>query len=338
MKLWGSMDIPEQITQRRYGAGSIYWGQPIYTKTDGDEEVLYPAYSTTAALLQSMGLQEDFSASTSALRYTHRRTSQRDIYFVSNRTDQPVNATASFRVKGMQPELWHPETGKRRELPDYMAGRDGTTVPLVFAPYESYFVVFSDPAVGDKSGGKNFPEQKAILALDGSWQVTFDPERGGPGSVTFDRLQDWSQHSERGIQYYSGTAAYSKQFDMPRGADLNSLWIDLGTTYEMAKVFLNGVELGTAWTAPWQVSAGDVLKARGNELKVVVANSWENRLIGDESADGKDVRTLQWDSGLLGGKPYKTGPYTFTTYSEKASELQPSGLIGPVRIVHKPSE
>ena len=104
----------------------------------------------------------------------------------------------------------------------------------------------------------------------------------------------------------------------------------------MARVTLNGVELGTAWTAPWQVAVGDALQAKDNVLTVEVANSWENRLIGDDTPEDSNVRTVQWDSGLLQGKHYETGRYTFYTIEEgELADLQPSGLIGPVRLLER---
>ena len=94
------------------------------------------------------------------------------------------------------------------------------------------------------------------------------------------------------------------------------------------------MELGIAWTSPWRVPADVALKTKGNILTVEVANSWENRLIGDDTPEDQDIRTLQWESGLLAGKPYKTGRYTFSSIEEgELADLQPSGLIGPVRLV-----
>jgi hypothetical protein len=81
---------------------------------------------------------------------------------------------------------------------------------------------------------------------------------------------------------------------------------------------------------------GEALQAKENVLTIEVANSWENRLIGDDTPEDADVRTVQWESGLLEGKPYKTGRYTFSTIEEgELADLQPSGLIGPVRLLKK---
>ena len=147
---------------------------------------------------------------------------------------------------------------------------------------------------------------------------------------------DWRDHAERGIQFYSGTAIYRKEFDLPTNADSDQqIVIDLGQVYEMARVKLNGKDLGVVWTAPYELElSATLLKKNNNELLIEVANSWENRLIGDSQKPDAKVRNVQWDSGLLGGKPFKTGRYTFTTLNKKMQDLQPSGLIGPVQLKH----
>ena len=66
---------------------------------------------------------------------------------------------------------------------------------------------------------------------------------------------------------------------------------------------------------------GTSLKHKENILTIEVANSWENRLIGDSLDQDKDIRTLRWQSGLLEGKKYKAGRYTFTTYLNEASDF-----------------
>ena len=47
--------------------------------------------------------------------YIHRRDGQTEIYFVSNPKAEPVSVRAVFRVHGLQPELWDPMTGSRRD-------------------------------------------------------------------------------------------------------------------------------------------------------------------------------------------------------------------------------
>jgi len=334
-KIWGRLEIPQHETVRRYGKGTIFWGgQWSAAENPSAKDSLYPHYNATAAVLDKLGLCEDFRDEKNVLRFIHRQTDDEHLYFVSNRTAEFQDIDCTFRVTGLKPALWHPETGRCRALPRYTSGKDTTTIPLRFAPFESYFVVFGQQVENVDPAGQNFPIWTTAATLEGPWSVSFDPAWGGPSDIEFPTLLDWRDHDNRGIKYYSGTAVYRKTFDCPADTDPHDrLILDLGQLYEMARVTLNGKELGVVWTAPYQISLGDALKPTDNQLVIEVANSWENRLIGDKTPEDKEVRTVQWDSGLLEGKPYQTGRYTFTTFRAKSKEsLLPSGLIGPVTI------
>lgn len=325
-KIWGSLETPAEITKRKYGQGTIYFGGP---KSKG----LYPDYNSTASVLKQMGASEDFT-STGPVRYGHRTTKQQEIYFVSNKSGETIQADCTFRVSNGQPELWNPVTGENRPFLQYKQENGLTTIPMQFVPYQSFFVIF--PRKGSSklvanAGGVNFPGTKAVATIQGAWEVSFDPKWGGPEKVTFDALQDWTKHAERGIKYYSGIATYRKSFDYPHKSG-KRIYLDLGTVHDMARVKLNGKDLGVVWCAPWRVDITDVVKATGNVLEIEVANRWPNRILGDQEAPDKDVRTVKWESGFLAGKEFKTGRYTFTT-AGGGGKLLPSGLIGPVRIL-----
>ncbi|MCP4312340.1 MAG: hypothetical protein GY790_13835, partial [Bacteroidetes bacterium] len=214
---------------------------------------------------------------------------------------------------------WDPVTGKTRELPDYKLTDGLTTIPLEFFPHESYFVIFprKDPESPVSAEKDNFPDASPVTTLDGSWQVSFDPEWGGPEMVMFDGLYDWSMSKNDEIKYYSGIATYRKAFDRPESLkDDSEVWLDLGTVHEIARVRLNGKELGVVWSAPWRIDISAALKPGSNTLEIELANLWPNRLIGDA------------------GKP-EDQQFTWTVrhhYTSK-SELMPSGLLGPVRLL-----
>ncbi len=71
-------------------------------------------------------------------------------------------------------------------------------------------------------------------------------------------------------------------------------------------------------------------------MAIEVANRWIIRLLGDKSEPEKYTRTVKFEKGLMGGKEYKAGRYTFTTKeamrSFKFTEPLSSGLLGPVTI------
>jgi hypothetical protein len=333
-RLWGSLDTPSTLTQRRYGKGRIYWGGPFSKSTNE----LYPTYNATAELLSNMGVPEDFTT-TGPVRYTHRRTENHDIYFVANKSPNVIKADCTFRDGGDRPELWIPITGDMCRITQYLCSENGrTTVPMRFEPYESFFVVFPHKQArqsGHVLPEASFAEPKTIAVVNGPWTVSFDPKWGGPEKIVFDKLEDWTQRSERGIKYYSGIATYQKSFDL---LDLQSLdgdlYLDLGEVHNIARVQLNGKDLGMVWTAPWRRKITDIARTRDNHLKVEVANLWTNRLLGDQQEPDADVRTVQWPSGLLEGKTWPAGRFTFTTKKFGKTELPllKSGLIGPVTI------
>jgi len=300
---------------------------------------LYPSYGATVALLKTWGVPPAFDT-TGPLRYHQRRTPTRDIFFVGNRTAEPVAIECAFRTDGATPQLWDPVTGARRRLPRWTI-RDGiVSVPLQFAPRESWFIVFDRRARGTAANvqSENFSAETILATLDGPYEVTFDPAWGGPDKpVAFDTLLRWDKHADEGIRYYSGQAVYRKMFDRPQDLpDAERVILDLGTVHKLAAVKINGEDLGIAWTFPYRVDFhASLLRPTGNHLEIAAVNTWVNRLIGDQQPAHKAVRHLEWKSGLLGGARHPAGRYTFTTAANDYtanSPLEPSGLLGPVTL------
>ncbi|MDR2849862.1 MAG: hypothetical protein LBW77_04875 [Verrucomicrobiota bacterium] len=122
--------------------GDALWGAdaaPAGARTVGKGRFIWGA--TPEAVLAEKGIKPDFVANRK-LSQIHRTGTDGEIYFVANPEDVPLTAQATFRATG-QPEIWHPETGRRIAAPVYRNAPDGTTtVALPFAPTESYFVVF----------------------------------------------------------------------------------------------------------------------------------------------------------------------------------------------------
>lgn len=258
---------------------------------------------------------------TGALKWIHRRVGEADIYFIAEASAPSV----TFRVTGKQPELWDAVSGEIRNLLEFTMNPDGTTtVPLRFAPDQSFFVLFRKALVVDATAktGKNFPEVNPLLELTGPWDVQFDqnwfyPDEGTGGKLRFDKLEDWTKRPEAAVKHYSGIAVYRKTFDF--SANGSSLFIDVGSVEKMARVRLNGKDLGTIWCAPWRIAVpSGLLKDKGNELEIQVANLWSNRLLADQSLPQEQRRT-------------KTNQRNFV--KNNPQELLPSGLIGPVRIM-----
>ena len=298
-ELWGVSS--EECGKRRVGSGTVLWG------------------TTARDVLKGHGLAADcaWEGPDDAFGFIHRQTDASDVYFLSNRSEAAAQAAFSFRITGRQPEFWNPLTGDIRDVTDYAAVGDATSIPIAFAPYGSLFVVFRKPWQ-DPAGTKDCSDYAPVLEIEGPWELAFDPQWGGPAVTEFPALQSWAEHPEEGIRHYSGTATYTKAFDLPedvRGSDTK--WqLDLGTVHEIASVRLNGKALGVLWTPPFQVEVTDALKEKDNLLEIAVVNNWPNRLIGDAGLPEAQRLT-------------RTNVTKFT----KDMPLTPSGLLGPVRLL-----
>ena len=163
-------------------------------------------------------------------------------------------------------------------------------------------------------------------------------------------MDDWTKRAEKGIKYFSGTAVYTKSFDVAgidslTGKNAN-IYLDLGEVKCLARVKINNIDLGVIWTAPWNVKIPPhLLWAKNNHIVIEVTNVWANRLIGDE----QEPSDCEWVPGAFSGSYLKAFPdwfvknkprpsagrYCFTTwnYFTKNSPLVSSGLLGPVRIM-----
>lgn len=281
------------------------------------------ADKTAREVLQAAGVPPDcefFDASETAdLDYIHRRTDTADIYFVANRGTSEEHIRAVFRVSGKAPELWDPMTGRRSFAQIYEEKDGRTAVPLYLSPCGSRFVVFRRAAAEYPPASElPAPSRRDLGTIPGPWQVTFDPRWGGPGTVSFDTLQDWTKRPEPGIRFYSGTAVYEKELELSQG-DLPTpderLWLDLGSLRELAEIFVNDRSCGIVWAPPFRVDISGAVRPGKSRLRIEVVNFWPNRIIGD-AALPEDQRLTRTNIRKLTAD----------------TELMPSGLFGPVRL------
>ena len=275
-------------------------------------------------VMSGMGLQDalamlkvipDMKVNNDQVLFIHRQLQDGSIYFVANQNNKPVDITSAFRISGKRPELWNAIDGSVRALPSFTETDSTTSVPLKLAPFESAFIVFKQDAKQGDTAKTNYPAAEQTIAINQPWKVTFNHQMRGPANpVVFNTLTDWSQNTNDSIKYYSGTAFYHNTFKLDNIKKHTNYVIDLGLAYAIAKVFVNGVEMGGAWTPPYQVDITKALKPGNNEVEIKVVNTWMNRLIGDSRLPAAERKT---------SVHYGPGPTT---------GLEPSGLLGPVKI------
>ena len=96
----------------------------------------------------------------------------------------------------------------------------------------------------------------APLEITGKWQLNFPPNWGAPENVTLDKLASWTENGDSGVKYFSGSAVYEKDIEIPAD-DFDSsreIWLDLGAVKNFAEVTLNGKTFGVLWKPPFRVN------------------------------------------------------------------------------------
>ncbi len=151
--------------ERQLGEGRVIWGEELTTVFD------------------RLDVAADFRSQT-PLRYTHRSTGDKQIYFVANPEPQEIVSLAAFRAGDRAPVLWWPDSG-RIERPAVYEQKDGAVrVPIALGPHASVFVVFgSERAAAErivtvKRGSETILDATASVASPATSQTPGDLAAG----------------------------------------------------------------------------------------------------------------------------------------------------------------
>ena len=258
----------------------------------------------------------DLEASGNAdVRFVHRRLDDGELYWVANITPEYRDMTVSFRISGFKPEIWHPDSG-RKETPSFRMIDGRTEVDLHFTPDDAQYILFRERTAEKRYSAPVLPESQ-MMVLSGPWALSFQPDRGAPAKVVYPILESLSESPVEGIRFFSGTVRYSSSFKVEEDQDISgNIILDLGEVHHMARVRLNGEDLGLAWKMPYRICIGGKVRQGENTLEIDVTDSWANRLIGDERKPADSRLTYT--------------PERF--YTEEDTPI-PSGLLGPVKIL-----
>lgn len=300
-QMWGKENSPQG--SHLYGKGTVYWGMPL------SEAV------AEAGLIPDITLPKERK-----FYFAHRTLADGELYFLDNHEDSSLEHTFIFRCHKKVAEWWNPVTGERYALQSTCLPDGRTSITLRIAPRESFFIIFSDQPSGQLPV-KNGKVKEVKLPVQGDWTVDFSTKMGGPGTVVFPELIDWTTHQDERIKYYSGTAVYRHLLVVDSLLPVERLFLQFNELGAVARVVLNGKEVGTVWCSPWEIDVTQALKQGENKLEIHVANSLMNRMIGDSMLPEKERIT-----------------YAATPIATPKDTLVSSGIIGPVWLVKQTSE
>jgi hypothetical protein len=346
--MWGAGDI-KPAGENRHGSGRVVWGTDLRQWFNG--EAVGPDFS---CLDPAMAPHLD---------YIHRRTRDADIYFVRNKSSQPVQPECRFRVSGRAPQFWHPEDGRIEPAFVHQVGDGATTARLDLPPGGSIFVVFTDEPVPARIGalslasGNEDPSLPTarIVAADASsatvrcWrngEVVLDDGAGKTKRVSIDTVP--------GPQPVEGpwTVAFDPSWGAPAEIEFPRLipWTehpDEGIKYYSgAGTYRKTIHVPADWLGPDQRVFLDLGEVR--ELAEVFINGksagvlWKPPFRVDATmlvrpgANELKIEVMNlWINRLVGDQTLP--PEQRLTRSNirggEGWEIQPAGLLGPVRLL-----
>lgn len=336
--IWGGLEALEPHT-KKYGKGKVYWG------------------GKTEDIIKSIFLTPDINYcsfnATGKFYHLHRQLPNEDIYYITNQEDETYSLTISFRITNKIPEIWDPKTGTITKASNYQIGTENVTVTYDFAPYESIFIVFrkdctTSPPIHKK---ENSPIKITERTINKGWIIEFtDKQQKISQPIKTNKLFLWNESVDPRIKYYSGTATYTNKFYIKERQlkDAKIIQLELGAElYNIAEILVNGKNLGVLWSKPWSLNIANAVKPGINTLEIRVANTWINRIIGDEAypddakyeTEGTKFtinRASELPKWIYNAKeiPADRKRITYTTWKHynADSPLVPSGLQGPVKI------
>lgn len=166
-RIWGDAD-GKTVFEHRLGQGVVIAG-----RREND-------------VLSDRHIPVDFSSGPdNPFRYTHRHTSGgADIYFISNRTQLPLDNVCVLRIGSGRPRFYDPESGRITPVA-YYEQKDGVTrIPVRLEASQSIFVVFDNklparPSIIDAAYNRQtWPPQLSapkIIVANATYGLTISP-------------------------------------------------------------------------------------------------------------------------------------------------------------------
>ncbi|WP_240671102.1 glycosyl hydrolase [Lacibacter luteus] len=266
---------------------------------------------------EKLGVKKDVEVikGRNEIAWTHRKTADADIYFISNQSDSSIRPEFLLRTQYLEVEALNPVTGNLFKDFFYKKNSNNLWIRAALFPGESVFFICKEKASVQSLSNSKIKQYYSFGHND--WVLKFDTSAGGPkASVYFPKLKSWSE-GDSSIRYYSGSVVYSKVVEVTslNGLPPSEVSLKLSSVYNIATVKVNGVDCGTVWVQPYSVDITKAIKEGANIIEIIVSNTWHNRLIGDQLLP--EAKRITWT----------TAPFRL-----KDKTLLPAGIVGEVQL------
>jgi hypothetical protein len=254
-----------------------------------------------------------------------RRTSQGGFnYFIANRGNTAVDGWVTLGVPAKSVVLLDPRFADHSGVASVRQTSSGATqLYLQLPPGDSRILrTFTSKSVTGPAW-LDFASSGPSQSVAGTWDVKFvDGGPALPTAYTTTSLASWTGQNDPEAKRFAGTARYTITFDRPEG-QADDWVLNLGRVCESARVKINGKQVGSLFSVPYQVAVGQFLQSGKNTLEVDVTNIGANRV------RDLDIRKVNWKYFYDANMNSRSGRGAFDASNWP---LRDSGLLGPVSL------
>jgi hypothetical protein len=309
-----------------------YAGYKAFSEKDlGLTEIRKRLTGTSNVIYSKNGIQEELTKLSvrqeymklQGLDFIRKKSKDEPFYFVSNLNNQFYEDSISLSWPCDFIEIYDPLSNKK----GYVELANEGKIPKVFLqlpPGKSYFLYPRQLKPDLKEWQYSSPSD--TIRLKNEWIVNFisvNTEKLA-GEYTVDTLTSWTQWNDTTLKYFSGKAKYSSTFKIdPNSIKKSSYRLCLDDVRETAEVFMNGFNVGTIWSVPYQLDIPENILNPENKIELIVQNLSANRII---EIDKTGVLWKKFKEINMVDIRYK--PFDASTW-----EPSPSGIIGEVYLV-----
>ncbi|MCU6711464.1 glycosyl hydrolase [Paenibacillus sp. J5C_2022] len=256
--------------------------------------------------LRAMGIHDiEVEEYAPYLRYYHYEHDNMNVYMFFN--EHPYERMhVNVRIALEERMYLYDAFANHLEPSEAVSSAQGITFPLELHPYESAILLAGDIGQDispDSRSNLTAAQPDSFMPITGPWDVSIAGSEAYPHFEPWDQLhvlEDLSR-PER-LPSFSGTFRYEGQFEWKQEGI--PLCLDLGHAYETVQVWINGTDAGIKISPPYRFFIGDMDLRELNKITIDVTNT-----LAREQPD----------------------PFS------RFAPLEPSGLIGPVRVLFRSS-
>jgi hypothetical protein len=257
------------------------------------------------------------------LQFIRKRHPEGKLYFITNLSNQFRADSLQLSTDAESVEFYDAMTHARGMAGFRRTPNKKTRLLLQLMPGESILVKTYHRRINEKPWSY-YRTAGETQAISGNWNIQFIAGKPHlPAPYQSQWLVSWTELGDSTAQWFSGTARYTVQFPLPAGFSAGQAGVlDMGEVREVARVRLNGMDLGKTWSLPFRRTVPSGLLRATNTLEVEVTNLSANRI------RKMDQDRVPWkrfyDINLV--------DIQYHPFDASGWRPVPSGLLGPVTL------